>query len=515
MVGGILLVIVLLVAAALVALASASASVTAGSSSLAKVGLPLGGGQIESVSVFAGATNQPVPVSLRGQEIWPQRTLRAGEKVLIQVVVKRPGWIAWLTGARQRVNLTLTAPSASPNQTFLTLHRGAPLQVSFDHPVAAVFYGPTAGGLHKHVLDSPSTQVTLPRTASAGTMWLAATPRTWETARAAAISWFPAGVATSAVASPAAGSRIGTSTPISLTFSKTVSAALGRSRPGISPQTSGHWQQISSHTIVFHPSGYGYGLGATVRIGLPGGVRLAGGAPVWHVPPGSMLRVQQLLANMGYLPLRFNVTGTPPANTPQAQEAAAIHPPHGSFTWRYGNVPGALHSMWQPGSTGVMTQGALMAFENDEDMTADGVAGPQVWKALITAQLAGHRSSFGYTFVTVSEGSPETESTWHNGRTVASGLVNTGIPATPTALGTFAVFEHSPSVTMEGTNADGSHYDDPGVPWVSYFNGGDALHGFIRASYGFPQSDGCVEMPYSEAESVYPYTPIGTLVHVV
>ena len=49
--------------------------------------------------------------------------------------------------------------------------------------------------------------------------------------------------------------------------------------------------------------------------------------------------------------------------------------------------------------------------------------------------------------------------------------------------------------------------------WAN-FHGGDALHGFIRASYGFPQSDGCVEMPYGEAAEVYPYTPIGTIVHV-
>ena len=57
---------------------------------------------------------------------------------------------------------------------------------------------------------------------------------------------------------------------------------------------------------------------------------------------------------------------------------------------------------------------------------------------------------------------------------------------------------------MSGTNPDGSHYSDPGIPWVSYFNGGDALHGFIRASYGFPQSLGCVEMPYSEAGAGLP-----------
>jgi lipoprotein-anchoring transpeptidase ErfK/SrfK len=67
---------------------------------------------------------------------------------------------------------------------------------------------------------------------------------------------------------------------------------------------------------------------------------------------------------------------------------------------------------------------------------------------------------------------------------------------------------------MSGTNPDGSTYSDPGIPWVSYFNGGDALHGFIRASYGFPQSLGCVEMPYATAGEVFPYTPIGTIVHV-
>src|SRR5271169_6984778 len=67
---------------------------------------------------------------------------------------------------------------------------------------------------------------------------------------------------------------------------------------------------------------------------------------------------------------------------------------------------------------------------------------------------------------------------------------------------------------MKGTNTDGSTYDDPNVPYASYFNGGDALHGFIRASYGTPQSNGCVEMSYADAALVWPLTPIGTLVTV-
>ena len=76
------------------------------------------------------------------------------------------------------------------------------------------------------------------------------------------------------------------------------------------------------------------------------------------------------------------------------------------------------------------------------------------------------------------------------------------------------MFEHVTSSRMQGTNPDGSTYDDPDVPWASYFNGGDALHGFVRASYGTPQSNGCVEMPVAVAAQVWPLTPVGTPVTV-
>jgi len=76
------------------------------------------------------------------------------------------------------------------------------------------------------------------------------------------------------------------------------------------------------------------------------------------------------------------------------------------------------------------------------------------------------------------------------------------------------VFEHIPIGTMSGTNPDGSHYNDPGVRWISYFHGGDAIHAFPRGSYGTPQSLGCVELPYTAASQVWPYTPVGTLVTI-
>ena len=67
---------------------------------------------------------------------------------------------------------------------------------------------------------------------------------------------------------------------------------------------------------------------------------------------------------------------------------------------------------------------------------------------------------------------------------------------------------------MSGTNPDGSKYSDPGIRYISYFHGGDAIHAFTRGSYGTPQSLGCVELPLAAAAKVWPYTPIGTLVTI-
>ena len=67
---------------------------------------------------------------------------------------------------------------------------------------------------------------------------------------------------------------------------------------------------------------------------------------------------------------------------------------------------------------------------------------------------------------------------------------------------------------LPSSNPDGSHYDDPGVRWVSYFNGGDALHQFNRASFGAPQSLGCVELPEAAGKKGLPVKPNGPLVPI-
>jgi hypothetical protein len=493
-------------------------AIVADAAALARVEEPLTKGTIESVKA-TGPHGRAIPLSVSDGRLWPLRRLAPGEPISVEVVLRRPGWIAWLAGRRDTERLALRTPSALLRERYVTLAAGAPLRLAFDQPVRTLAYG-APEHLHRRVLAQASSQVTLARSGEAGSIEVAAAPRSWETLPAPSlVSWFPAGAGASAVLSPSPGSRISPTTPIYLTFSEPVSAALGGKLPRLQPASSGHWHTLDSHTIAFTPSGYGFGLDTSVTLALPHAVRLlgaphGGSASVasWTVPEGSILRAQQIFAQLGYLPLDFTPTHRI-ARTAAAQERAAIDPPAGSFSWRYGNVPGSLREMWQPGASSVVLRGAVMAFENAHELETDGILGPAVWRALLHAEIAGQKTGASYTYVEVSESS-ETLELWNDGSIRLTTPVNTGIAGAPTEQGTFTVYEHIASGTMSGTNPDGSHYEDPGIPWISYFNGGDALHGFVRASYGFPQSLGCVEMAPATAGKVWPYTPIGTIVHI-
>jgi peptidoglycan hydrolase-like protein with peptidoglycan-binding domain len=249
--------------------------------------------------------------------------------------------------------------------------------------------------------------------------------------------------------------------------------------------------------------------GAAGPRGTHGAVLAAPVTVTFSVAQASTERLQQLLAQLGYLPLTFTPTGSLPLNG-----AATAQP--GTFAWRWTTLPPDLTSLWAEGSENVITKAAVMTFENQNGLTVDGLAGAQVWSALLSAVGAGKTDTSPYNYVLVSKQLPENLTLYENGvPTMTDVAVNTGAPGADTVDGTYPVFEHVTSSRMQGTNPDGSTYDDPNVPWASYFNGGDALHGFVRATYGSPQSNGCVEMPIATAAQVWPLTPIGTLVTVV
>ncbi len=155
-----------------------------------------------------------------------------------------------------------------------------------------------------------------------------------------------------------------------------------------------------------------------------------------------------------------------------------------------------------------------MQFESNFGLTDDGLVGPAVWKALTQAVATRQTDAAPYDYLVVSESVPEQLSVWRDGAFIYSTAVNTGVPGAATALGTYPVYSRFLTTTMTGTDPDGTHYVAPNVPWVAYFNGGDAVHGYPRSSYGWPQSNGCVELPISNAQVVYGMDPIGTLVTV-
>ena len=292
----------------------------------------------------------------------------------------------------------------------------------------------------------------------------------------------------------------------------------GISRPTFTPDVRGRWTQLGSNVLVFHPSGAGFGLGTHVVLQLPKAMAISGHATAqksltWEVPLGSTLRLQQLLSELGYLPLSWEANGATISEAARDQAEAAIKPPAGHFTWRY-DVPKQLEKLWAPGTYTTMTQAAVEQFEHDNELAVDGLVGPAVWHAILASAVAGKTNQNGYSYVLVHRNVPQNLTLWHDGREILHTRVNTGVPGAPTPLGTHAVFEHIPSGTMSGVNPDGTHYHDPNIPWISYFNGGEAIHGFNRGSYGYPQSVGCVETAVDVAKQIWPYTPIGTLVTI-
>jgi hypothetical protein len=242
---------------------------------------------------------------------------------------------------------------------------------------------------------------------------------------------------------------------------------------------------------------YGSGTGAPLTapvVGMaarPGGYWIAFGATS---PLNTILGQEQVLAGLGYGPLSWSPLG---------------------FQWRWA-VPLSLAALWSPGQVGAIPRGEIMTFESQMGLPTDGAISGQEMSVLQAAAddpTGPGADSQGFTYAVANETNPESLTVWFNGALVVQTPANTGGPGTPTAQGTFPVYLRYRNQVMSGTAPNGSHYADP-VQFVSYFNGGDALHYMARTSYGDPQSLGCVELPYNGAAAAWPYTVIGSLVTV-
>lgn len=163
----------------------------------------------------------------------------------------------------------------------------------------------------------------------------------------------------------------------------------------------------------------------------------------------------------------------------------------------------ALHYVvGAPGVYDDQTQQAVMAFRKLANLDRSFVADANVFDAL--AAGAG-------TFVIryPSQGRHVEADLTHqvlalinaDGSIHALYQISSGKPSTPTALGNFAVYNKTPGV------------NDVGMVDSSYFNGGDAIHGYPEVP-PYAASHGCLRVWIPDALAIYDWALLGTPVDV-
>jgi peptidoglycan hydrolase-like protein with peptidoglycan-binding domain len=288
--------------------------------------------------------------------------------------------------------------------------------------------------------------------------------------------------------------------------------------PTLRPAVAGTWA-VAGNAEVFTPvstlepcSTYTLTVWAdTVATGhTPLGHRKTLGLQVTCPPIAGL---QQALARLGYLGASFRPQYTvqiPPG--PETRREAAVHafhPPRGRLAPHPSSAPEV-----EMGHLDEVTKGALTVYQSDRGLQPTGEPDYATWASLLSSEVVNRRAPRPYTWVSVTESLPETLEVHRGDRVAFSTPANTGVPGAETAQGTFPIFSRFVSTTMSGTDVDGTKYVVPDVPWVNYFNGGDAVHGYPRASYGFPQSNGCVELPIEAAHTVFGMLSLGDVVQV-
>jgi lipoprotein-anchoring transpeptidase ErfK/SrfK len=93
---------------------------------------------------------------------------------------------------------------------------------------------------------------------------------------------------------------------------------------------------------------------------------------------------------------------------------------------------------------------------------------------------------------------------------VRTAPVSTGLPRTPTPTGQYRIWTKLRRDAMSGPG-----YYLPNVPYVMYFYRGYGLHGtYWHSNFGHPMSHGCVNLPTAEAEWLFHWAEVGTLVNI-
>lgn len=304
--------------------------------------------------------------------------------------------------------------------------------------------------------------------------------------------------------------------PLTVTLSGPV--AENSPTPTLSPADAGSWATVGD-SEVFTPASTlqpcsAYTLTVWADTVASGQARLGKRRSIaLDVACPPIAGLQQALARLGYLGARFHPLYTVRLiDGPEPRREAAVrafHPPRGALVPDPSSAPRV-----NSGQLDATTRGAITVYQLDHGIEPTGEPNYATWESLLAAETLNRRNRAPYTWVSVSESLPETLEVHRGDHVALTTPANTGVTGAETPQGIFPIYSRFISTTMSGTDTDGVHYVVPDVPWVNYFNGGDAVHGYPRASYGFPQSNGCVELPIEAAHTAFGMLGIGDVVEV-
>ncbi len=311
------------------------------------------------VAVRATIDGRAVPVVVRDGRIVPEHSLDQGAAVSVVVRLAPPRWLRWLLGRETTVATTVDTPVARLLDPIVIASHGA-ITSDFSMPVSLVRITTPTSSQVVHLSDPTArlTVVSPSSTLDAGVIRIEAAPLPWENlAPPTSLTFFRVDSADPiAIVSPST-SQLQPSTPLTITLSQPVTSVFGSALPRINPVVAGAepvlgtWSRPTPYSLVFTPTTPDFWPGEAFELQLPRAVAFVGPGGTLESPRSSLtltaaqpsiLALQELLAELDYLPLQFH-PATPTPLTVAAQAAALLDPPRGSFSWRW-SEPSSLTS---------------------------------------------------------------------------------------------------------------------------------------------------------------------------
>jgi hypothetical protein len=111
----------------------------------------------------------------------------------------------------------------------------------------------------------------------------------------------------------------------------------------------------------------------------------------------------------------------------------------------------------------------------------------------------------------------QTVAVYDQGELVFATVVASGDPPHWTYAGVFKIYEKFQVTSMQGRFPEdkSDNYYLEKVPWTMYYDEARAFHGaYWRASLGFPQSHGCINMTLGDSHWLYNWAEVGDRVYV-